>query len=103
LLVTTFIEGSAPDYSPPSLRALGAALGRLHALCLSNGAALPLNIRLAGMRAAPEIAYAVSQLTGVDHLVPNKLQKRYDELLSALASVDSGECLPKVLIHNDCH
>ena len=101
LLATTFVEGSTVDYTPPTLRLLGATLGRLHALqpITTTPAALPL----AQMRPVNEISWALSQITGVKAQVPKHLYARYDTLIAALHSIRLGEDLPKVVIHNDCH
>jgi Ser/Thr protein kinase RdoA (MazF antagonist) len=101
LLVTTFVEGSTVDYAPPTLRLLGATLGRLHALrsITTTPAALPL----AQMRPVNEISWALSQITGVKAQVPKHLYARYDTLVAALHSIRLGEELPRVVIHNDCH
>jgi len=101
LLVTTFVEGSTVDYAPPTLRLLGATLGRLHALqpLATTPAALPL----AEMRPVNEISWALSQITGVKSQVPKHLYARYDTLIAALHSIRPCEELPRVVIHNDCH
>jgi len=101
LLVTTFVEGSIVDYEPPTLRLLGATLGRLHALqpIATTPAALPL----AEMRPVNEISWALSQITGVKAQVPKHLYARYDTLVAALHDIRPCEELPRVVIHNDCH
>ncbi len=98
LLVTTFVEGSTVDYAPPTLRLLGATLGRLHALqpITTTPAALPL----AQMRPVNEISWALSQITRVKAQVPEHLYARYDTLVAALHNIRLGEELPRVVIHN---
>ena len=106
LLMTTFIEGRegrATDYSPATLRLLGARLGQLHALSLAAENSLAPLLPLAEMRPAPEISWALGQLTSVAAKVPSKLQPAYDSLVAALHSIDPCENLPQVFIHNDCH
>ncbi len=99
LLMTTFIDGSEADNAPATLQQLGAQLGRLHALETVTSTELPV----AEMLPAPELAYALSQLTGVTHQVPQDLVSRYQMLVEAIHSIDHCEGLPTVIIHNDCH
>lgn len=99
LVVTTFIEGKAADFSPTTLHNVGAQLGRLHALPLEARFALPI----AQMLPAPELAYAQSQLASVAQDVPRELRPRYDVLLDAIQHIASCTHLPTVLLHNDCH
>ncbi len=99
LLITSFIEGTRTDYSPASLRSLGAMLGRLHALQPLSTMVLPL----AENRPATEIPWALGQLTSVAAQVPGHLQARYETLLAALHAIDFCEDVPRVVIHNDCH
>ncbi len=103
LLMTTFLEGTATDYSPATLRSLGATLGRLHALHLAPDHLLARSLPLAEMRPATEIPWAQEQLASVAAQVPRSLQSWYERLLAALRSIDPCEDLPRVLIHNDCH
>lgn len=103
LLMTTFLEGTATDYSPATLRVLGATLGRLHALQLTAAHPLARSLPLAEMRPANELPWALEQLTSVAVHVPRRLQSWYDKLTAALRSIDLCEDLPRVLIHNDCH
>jgi Ser/Thr protein kinase RdoA (MazF antagonist) len=101
VLVTTFIEGAATDFSVSSLHSLGTALGRLHALSprTSDGMALPR----AGMLPANELRWAATQLAAVEPRVPRALRTQYDSLASAVREIDRWEDLPNVVIHNDCH
>ncbi|GAC1343015.1 MAG: hypothetical protein NVSMB27_02500 [Ktedonobacteraceae bacterium] len=103
LLITTFVEGVVTDYSPPNLRLLGAMLGRLHALRPLSPTAEAWTLPLAEMLPAPELAYALTQLTGVEKLLHKSLKARYDTLVAALHRIDCCEDLPSVIIHNDCH
>jgi Ser/Thr protein kinase RdoA (MazF antagonist) len=98
LLMTTCVEGTPTDYSPTTLHALGATLGRLHALRPGSEVSLPL----AAMRPVNEIPWAAGQLTRVEAQVPASLRSRYEMILAALHAVDYCEDLPRVLIHNDC-
>lgn len=99
LLMTTFIDGSEADNAPATLQQFGALLGRLHALKTVTSPALPV----AEMLPAPELAYALSQLTEVAQQVPQDLMPRYQMLVEAIHSIDHCEGLPTVIIHNDCH
>ena len=103
LILTTFIAGTTPDYSPATLYKLGATLGKLHALNPLEADKLLLSIAPAQMRVASEVTYATRLLNNVVHLVPHQLVKRYDKLLEALQAIDVCEDLPNVIIHNDCH
>jgi Ser/Thr protein kinase RdoA (MazF antagonist) len=98
-LMTTFIEGVPFDWSLTAFYNLGAALGKLHALCLDAAYSLPR----AGMLPGRELAYSQKQLERVEPLVPANLQSRYEELLQAVTQLDRLEDLPLVCIHNDCH
>lgn len=103
LLMTTCISGQKPDYSLPSLFALGSALGRLHALCDSLLLSEKEKLPLAEMLPAREISYALSQLYGVKSRLSRDQFARYDRLMTALHIIDIREDLPVMLIHNDCH
>jgi Ser/Thr protein kinase RdoA (MazF antagonist) len=103
LLMTTFLEGKATDYSPATLRLLGARLGHLHALPLAAENALARRLPLAEMRPTPEVSWALGQLASVASRVPPHLQGWYETLREALHSIDPCEDLPRVFIHNDCH
>lgn len=102
-LVTTFVRGDPPGYTPARLRLLGAALGRLHSLSAEHARAAIPPLPVARMRPAPETAWALAQLATVADRVPPPLQGRYDALVTALRSVHDCEGLPQVLIHNDAH
>ncbi|HUY75415.1 MAG TPA: phosphotransferase [Ktedonobacterales bacterium] len=97
LIVTESVTGTALDYSPPTLRELGATLGRLHTL------PLPEQLPLAAMRPATEIPWVSAQLATVATLTPPALQSRYDFLTQALHTLDPLDDLPQVILHNDCH
>lgn len=114
LLVTTFLGKSlqawAPaaafsipsptlSYTPQVLEALGAALGRLHALRLTGGEGLPA----AGMLPRPELAWATECLASVDGCVPSELMAEYQRLVLAVRDADLLEDLPPCLIHDDCN
>jgi Ser/Thr protein kinase RdoA (MazF antagonist) len=101
-LMTTYVHGQMPSYEPTALRAMGAALGQLHALASSFGHTT-ISIPPAGMRPAPELAYAMAQLQSVTPDVPMHMYPRYETLVTAIQLIDPCEDLPHVLIHNDCH
>ncbi len=103
LLMTTFLEGKATDYSPATLRLLGARLGQLHALPLAAENSPMLPFPLAEMRPATEVPWALEQLASVASQAPRHLQVWYETLIEALQSIDPCEDLPRVFIHNDCH
>lgn len=103
LLMTTYIEGSAADYTLSALHSLAAMVGQLHALCASPHINQKEMLPKAEMLPAREIAYALTQLTGAKPLLPRNLYSRYDVLVAALNAIDLCEDLPTVLIHNDCH
>lgn len=114
LLVTTFlgeplqawapttgspVPSPTPVHTPQVLEALGAALGRLHALRLTGGEGLPP----AGMLPRPELAWASECLASVDGRVPSELMADSQRLVRAVRDVDRLEDLPSCLIHNDCN
>jgi Ser/Thr protein kinase RdoA (MazF antagonist) len=103
VLVTTFIGGTATDFSASSLRRLGSALGRLHALDprAPDGMARPLP--RAEMLPANELRWAAARLANVESRVPGTLRPRYDALASAIREAHRSEDLPVVVTHNDCH
>src|SRR5262249_53760634 len=103
VLVTTFIGGTATDFSAPRLRRLGSALGRLHALepRAPEGTVRPLP--RAGMLPGNELRWAADRLATVESRVPGTLRPRYDALASAIREAHRCEDLPVVIIHNDCH
>lgn len=70
LLMTTFLGGEATDYSPATLRLLGARLGQLHALPLSAENALAGQLPLAEMRPPTEVPWALGQLASVAARTP---------------------------------
>jgi Ser/Thr protein kinase RdoA (MazF antagonist) len=101
-LMTTYVQGQMPSYEPTALRAMGTTLGQLHALAASfDHTAIP--IPPAGMRPAPELAYALAQLQSVASDVPMHMYPRYETLVAAIQQIDPCEDVPHVLIHNDCH
>ncbi len=99
LLMTRFVEGSPIDYSPSTLYLLGKTLGCLHAVIVGDRTALPM----AAMLPAPELSYALAELTKVADSVPRALQQHYDRLANAIHSLNRCENTPLVIIHNDCH
>ena len=102
LLMTAFVEGAPVDTSAGALLALGAAVGRLHALpapAATTDAAIPS----AAMLPKPELAYAMSELQSVAALVPTRLRERHLALVRAVERIDLLEDPPLVLVHNDCH
>lgn len=103
VIVTTFTEGTSTAYSPSSLRLLGAALGRLHALSPAAATRATPALPVAGMRPANEVRWALGRITAVEQRVPAALRERYDTLIAALHRIHDCEDLPKVVIHNDCH
>lgn len=103
VLMTTFLEGKATDYSPATLRLLGARLGQLHALPLAAENALARRLPPAEMRPPTEVPWALGQLASVASRVPRHLQVWHETLREALQRIDPCEDLPRVFIHNDCH
>ncbi|HEX4206414.1 MAG TPA: phosphotransferase [Ktedonobacteraceae bacterium] len=98
-IMTQFVEGTHPDYSPEALFALGAQLGRLHGLTLPEKRTFPK----AGMLPQNELAFAQQQLASIADKVPEQFHERYKMLQEALSSLDRCENLPVVLLHNDYH
>lgn len=103
LLMTTYIEGSAADYTFSALHSLAAMVGQLHALCASPQINKKEMLPKAEMLPAREITYALTQLIGAKPLLPRNLYRRYDVLVAALNAIDLCDDLPTTLIHNDCH
>jgi Ser/Thr protein kinase RdoA (MazF antagonist) len=111
VVVTTFVPGETPAFRPPSLRRVGEALGRLHAMgvagpvpaCASGGPeALPALPR-AGMLPRNELAFARACLQRVAGRVPAAHSARYEALWAACDALDLCEDLPTVFLHGDCH
>jgi Ser/Thr protein kinase RdoA (MazF antagonist) len=102
VLVTTYLAGRRPDRSPATLRALGEAVGRLHALPPVR-ADDPLLARRAGALPKEDLAYGYACLDRVAAAVPSELRREHDALRAALAATADGEDLPFGLIHSDAH
>ncbi len=98
LVMTHFVEGVPVDYFPSTLHLLGKTLGTLHSLSVVD-----VELPKAEMLPAPELAYALSELSKVAEEVPEPLQKHYDMLVDAIHRVNHCENVPVTIIHNDCH
>jgi Ser/Thr protein kinase RdoA (MazF antagonist) len=89
--------GAEDALSPETFFAVGAALGRLHALPMS--ADQPL--RRAGMLPKRELSWVAGKLAALAGRLAGHWQADYDTLVTAVQKMDYGEDLPAALIHND--
>lgn len=101
-LATTFVEGREADFSAGDLYALGATLGQLHSLDVSEARRADPPVQPAEWRAGGAAADLLGRLRGAAERVPAGLQEHYDETVAALASVEPAPHLPDALIHTDC-
>ena len=101
-LVTGFVPGGRPDRSPATLRRLGEAVGRLHALRPVPPADLFLT-RTAGSEPAQDLAAARAWLDGVAGMVPPAHRAAYDAVAAAVEATRVPADLPRGLTHNDRH
>jgi len=99
LLMTTFLVGTPPPYTPATFSQLGAIVGRLHAL----KSALTYVPAQAKMLPVDELAFAQQELSAVASHLSRPYIAQYEVLEKALWSMDRGTYLPTTLIHNDCH
>ncbi|MGA2665199.1 MAG: phosphotransferase [Nitrososphaerales archaeon] len=106
ILLTEFVEGTHPEHDEETLRRLGEALGRLHALPPGTG----LVARDAGAlhhyvpregRVRNEIDAARSWLESVEAQVPAQGRSVHASLLRRVESADYLEGLPEALVHPD--
>lgn len=111
VLVMTAVEGETPLRTPEAMLAVGAALGRLHAiapvehiprLVADGGIELP-GIQRAGMLPPGEIAAARSWLDEVRDRVTPAHRSHFDALWDACDALSTCESLPAVFIHGDAH
>jgi Ser/Thr protein kinase RdoA (MazF antagonist) len=111
IFVMTAVEGDTPRRTPEAMVAVGAALGRLHAiapveqipsLLAGGGIELPA-IERAGMLPVGEIAAARSWLLEIGDRVPPKHQAHFDALWEACDTLSMCEGLPIVFTHGDAH
>jgi Ser/Thr protein kinase RdoA (MazF antagonist) len=104
VLVTGFVAGAPADRSPATLRRLGDALGRLHALPPPPEATLAAAVgRAGGATPANDLPFGRGCLERVAGRVPPHLAGEYAALRGALAATGDGAGLPQRLSHNDCH
>jgi len=104
VLVTGHVAGTGADRSPATLRRLGDALGRLHALPPPPEAALAAAVgRAGGATPANDLPFGRGCLERVAGRVPPHLAGAYAALRAALAATGDGAGLPHRLSHNDCH
>jgi len=104
VLVTLFVDGSAPGKSPGTSRRLADLLGRLHALprrdgILPGGALhhVPMYEGLPGR----EIALSASLLDDIDDRITGDRRGRFEALRARVASADDCADLPRALVHPD--
>jgi Ser/Thr protein kinase RdoA (MazF antagonist) len=98
-LVTTFIEGSVAQPTLAQLRLLGAALGRLHALPLTDAGQPPLG--RSWWFADLAVPCALAQLATVEQIVPTEWQPLYDAFRTTLRTIRQCAGLPYAIIHGD--
>ncbi len=105
VLVTGFVDGGPADRSPATLRRLGDALGRLHALPAPRGAGdvAAAIARAGGATPANDLPFGRACLERVAGRVPVALAGQHAALGAALAATGDGAGLPHALSHNDCH
>jgi Ser/Thr protein kinase RdoA (MazF antagonist) len=106
VIVTEYVEGTAPERNGPTLYALGEMLGRLNALPAGSGGvareAGSLHVytpREGGPR--NELDAAASWLDEVADKVPAKNRAPYESLREQVARADDSHGLPVALIHPD--
>ncbi|SRR6266540_1470841 len=100
MLATTFVPGRLPEPKPEHLRAIGAALGRLHRLALPGAAdatQLPDSLWPRGT-----MSMLRRQLEGSATRWPTELRSIYNRLLGTFDQLAEVEALPTCLIHGDC-
>jgi Ser/Thr protein kinase RdoA (MazF antagonist) len=100
MLATTFVPGRLPEPTPEHMRAIGAALGRLHRLALpgaGHAAQLPDSNWPPGT-----IATLRGQLEASAPRWPNELRPIYERLIGTFDRLAEVEALPTCLIHADC-
>jgi len=99
-LATTFVPGHLSEPMPEHLRAIGAALGRLHQLPLpgaDDATQLPDSRWPRGT-----IGMLRRQLEGSAARWPAELRSIVDRLLGTFDRLAEVEALPTCLIHGDC-
>jgi Ser/Thr protein kinase RdoA (MazF antagonist) len=106
VLVTRFVEGTPPDQSERTLRALGEVLGRLNTLPEGTGgvardAGSLHHYSPAGGGPRREIDAAASWLDEVEDKVPAKNRAPFDLLRKQLVAADDCHGLPLALVHPD--
>src|SRR5262245_427526 len=100
MLVVTFVPGRIPEPTPEHLRAMGAALGRLHRLALPSAAdvaELPDSTWPPGT-----VAMLHRQLERSATGWPAELRTIYERLIATFDRLAEVEALPTCLIHGDC-
>ena len=102
VLVTERIHGARPDRSPETLRLLGEAVGRIHALPPVPPDD-PRLTRRAGALPRQDLPYGRECLARIRGSVPASLQEQYEALRVALDATHDCEDAPAGLIHSDCH
>jgi len=104
VLVTVFVDGSAPGKGPGAARRLAALLGRLHALPLRDailpGGALHHVPAYEGLPGR-EIALAASLLDDIADRLTGDRRRGFEYLREQVASADDCADLPRALAHPD--
>lgn len=102
-VVTTYVEGEPADFTPPTLRRLGAALARLHTLNVGDAATadppVPPSVGLSP-RDVPE---GLALLAALDGRIPRELRSQRDAFIAALYAAQPHAELPTAVLHTDPH
>jgi Ser/Thr protein kinase RdoA (MazF antagonist) len=95
------LQAATAKHDPQLLSSIGALLGRLHALN-TTGPAAEL-IRVPGLQAASELAWASGQLAQLQARVPAHLKEELARLMRRLQQIKSFDACPQTIIHGDGH
>lgn len=96
-LVTTYVHGAQPEPTVEALRALGTAVGRLHALAGANESSVGLSY-WPPRRAVPD---TLAHLHSVAELIPPRWREMHAAYCRTLETLLHGPTLPATLIHGD--
>jgi Ser/Thr protein kinase RdoA (MazF antagonist) len=96
----TYIAGAQPQTHPSDLRAIGAALGRLHALALPDASTAPAQPDSQWPRGT--IAKLRQQLQASAPRWPDDLRPIQSRLAASLDALAELVALPTCIIHGDC-
>jgi Ser/Thr protein kinase RdoA (MazF antagonist) len=101
-LMITFIDGETADFTPESLRLIGAALGRLHMLDPVIAALPPPSVPDSRWRSSNVVLPALERLAMVRSTVPPEILAIYEVCLETLQRNFQRNDLPSAIVHTDC-